>query len=70
MLIAVETEEFEGIPNGIEDLLTDFAIGAPANCALRLFGNEEEGKRKVRGRKKIGKREKRKLKGDQKRKEI
>ena len=33
-----------------------------------LFGNEEEGKSKVRGRK-IGKREKRKLKRDQKRKE-
>ena len=33
-----------------------------------LFGNEEEGKRKVRGRK-IGEREKRKLKRDQKRKE-
>lgn len=42
VLDGIEADKFEGIPNGIEDLLTDFAIGAPANCALRLFGTEEE----------------------------
>lgn len=30
-------KKFEGIPKGIEGLLTDMAIGAPANCAFRLF---------------------------------
>lgn len=38
----IKTENFEGIPNGIEDFLTDLAIGSPANCALRLFGAKEK----------------------------
>ncbi|MCR5738214.1 MAG: DEAD/DEAH box helicase [Lachnospiraceae bacterium] len=41
MLDGIDTGAFKGIPNGIEDFLTDLAIGSPANCALRLFSMEE-----------------------------
>lgn len=34
--------EINGIPNDVEDLLTDMAIGAPANCAYRIFKDEED----------------------------
>lgn len=34
-------KKFTGIPKGVEDLLTDMAIGAPANCAFRLFHDQE-----------------------------
>ncbi len=42
MLDGSESEDFKGIPNGIEDFLTDMAIGAPANCALRMFNDEDD----------------------------